>query len=886
MRHWLALAGRTWRTRWGRSLMATTAIALGVAVVVWVTCCYASMQSSLTEWVHHWIGRSHVNIESAGGRWGQISTQVLHRVESLDIVERATARLWYQMLVAPARPRPDQRYLWTVDAMGILPDREWAVRSLDLRAGRLLEPDDARGMMMEADFADQLGLTVGEEVAIYHYTHHDRRKTFTIVGLVERHRISRFHPPMVWLPLSQVQALNRKPGVITDVDVILRDGSLAGIRAAQPIIEQAAAGTGDVVKVTTSEVRQRNLEFAQRETAFVMLLLSCIALFTAFFIILSTLSMGMVERIRQMGLMRCIGLTRWQLGALATAEVLPLGVVGVAAGLPLGWLLTLATVQIVPEYVGRAVLNVPGLWLAAGGGMLTTLLGSALPTLRAMTTSPLAAVRASGRRVSGALDLAAAGAGLAMIAAHYVMVHELPIVWWIRRLPAFTGLLLLYAGYALAAPLLVRTLGAPAVRIAAGALHVRRQLLADQVGRAAWRGAGICCGLMVGLSVIVAMVVKYESMLAGWQFPKQFPEAAIYTYEHQPPARLARLTDVPGVRQLAVAGEFRCEVDQQFIIPWLKQSLRVIATDARSLETMIKLDYLEGTEADALARFRRSGYCLLTREYAHTHNKHLGDVLRIRYGDRRTTLEVAGVIASPAIDIAVSFFQRGGEFQWLAVGSIFADRDDVARRLGMDTANMFMVNLTADPPPGFFPSLPPEPRAAKWRRHGEDFVLNEMLERLDRPRHEKGSARQFKQSIEEGLRPMVHMATAIPAVALVIAALGVANLMLANVTHRQRQLALMRAVGTTRWQVLRLVIGEALVLGMLGSGLGILLGMQLAYSSNVLTLRFSGFQAGWAIPWVWVGYGVALTVGLCLIAGLMPALRAARGNVVEALHTA
>jgi putative ABC transport system permease protein len=127
--------------------------------------------------------------------------------------------------------------------------------------------------------------------------------------------------------------------------------------------------------------------------------------------------------------------------------------------------------------------------------------------------------------------------------------------------------------------------------------------------------------------------------------------------------------------------------------------------------------------------------------------------------------------------------------------------------------------------------------------------------------------------------------TAIPLMSLLVAALGVANLMMANVASRQRQIAVMRAVGATRWQMVRLVMGEAIILGMLGSAMGILLGLHLAANSNYVTEKVWGFEPVWTIPWGWVGGAVAITSAACLIAGIFPARLAARSNIVSAMQS-
>src|SRR6185369_12356987 len=84
----------------------------------------------------------------------------------------------------------------------------------------------------------------------------------------------------------------------------------------------------------------------------------------------------------------------------------------------------------------------------------------------------------------------------------------------------------------------------------------------------------------------------------------------------------------------------------------------------------------------------------------------------------------------------------------------------------------------------------------------------EAVERLEeRLGLEKGSsafatAAQLKQTIDKNLTNVTLLLSAVPFVGLVVAALGLGNLMMANVTSRRREIAVLRAVGTTRSQIL------------------------------------------------------------------------------------
>ena len=83
MQHWLQIATRSWRTKLGRTALTIVAIALGVGVVVWVTCCYESVRRGVNEVVLKWIGRSHVVVESSAGVWAVFDADVEDLVKTV-----------------------------------------------------------------------------------------------------------------------------------------------------------------------------------------------------------------------------------------------------------------------------------------------------------------------------------------------------------------------------------------------------------------------------------------------------------------------------------------------------------------------------------------------------------------------------------------------------------------------------------------------------------------------------------------------------------------------------------------------------------------------------------------------------------------------------------
>jgi putative ABC transport system permease protein len=115
------------------------------------------------------------------------------------------------------------------------------------------------------------------------------------------------------------------------------------------------------------------------------------------------------------------------------------------------------------------------------------------------------------------------------------------------------------------------------------------------------------------------------------------------------------------------------------------------------------------------------------------------------------------------------------------------------------------------------------------------------------------------------------------AVALLVGGIGVANTMVISVLERRAEIGLRRSQGATRGHIRIQFLGEALLLSVLGGGVGISLG-------SGVTGVYASLQ-GWPIEvpaWVMAG-GIAVTLMIGAVAGLYPAIRAARVAPTEAL---
>jgi putative ABC transport system permease protein len=824
-----------------------------------------------------------------------------------------------------------------VDAIGIDAGTEYVFREYREVHGRLIEPGERGVAVIEAKSAKEWDVSIGDSIRMAVFAG-GPAALFTVVGTYETRRVAEFQRPTVLLPLSDLQVLKKETGQVTVIDLMLKDASAEGLRHTAEQVRGIVKQTGANYQVSTAEAKLQQLREAERVTQLILTLVAFVALLTSFFIILTTMSMGIVERIAVMGMMRCVGVTRLQLASLVLLEAVPLGIVGVVAGLPIGLGLTHLGAMLVPKYVPGVAISAWGMRLAIAGGAATTLAAAGLLVLQVCRVSPLEAANPEAKPPRTSLALVAAVAGAAVLAAHQWMIASVETAQWFEPIIAFCGVATIYVGYVLLAPALVLLAGTAVVHVVSAGLRVRRKLARDQIGRSPWRSAAVCWMLMVGLSLIVYIAVRTESIIGAWDFPSKLPATFVWSPDHVAYATIEQVKRVPGVADTTVVCDIACKAgdpkaEATSFIQGLKDRFKqpvpstFVAGELETFLQMTKLGFLQGDLDSAVAKLKRGGYVLLPPESARTYGLGVGDRITITVG------------------------RRSAEFE--AAGSFLGTLDDARRHFGIDRVSMFMLDIDlprsrrpaefrAEAPPEFprrrlaelllawkgrlpneretLTRLAPalrefveddeavladdaaaelarfalalrdtEPRwedvgsQERWDLFRERLVLRKVASVMQRPHAIMASLRTLKESIDRDIREVTLLMSAIPAVALIVAMLGVANLMMVNVSARSRQIAVVRAVGATKSQIVRLVLAEALTLGALGSVVGVALGLHSAISMNALSARLIGIEPVFTVPWGHVVGGIGLTVLICLLASVAPARYAARNNIVDAI---
>ena len=133
----------------------------------------------------------------------------------------------------------------------------------------------------------------------------------------------------------------------------------------------------------------------------------------------------------------------------------------------------------------------------------------------------------------------------------------------------------------------------------------------------------------------------------------------------------------------------------------------------------------------------------------------------------------------------------------------------------------------------------------------------------------------FLAAIQDTNREIASLIIIIALISLLVGGLGIANVMLVSVTERTREIGIRRSLGANRLHILVQFLTEAVVLGITGGLLGVVLGT---------TFNHLAIGPDAALSWDWVGYSFAICAGIGVVSGVYPATQAAYKNVLEALR--
>ncbi|MER6690322.1 ABC transporter permease [Streptomyces minutiscleroticus] len=724
-------------------------------------------------------------------------------------------------------------------------------RTMKISSGRAPRGPDQ--IMVDADTADKHGLGLGDEIGVITAVGTHRAKISGIADFT----VTNPGAAMFYLDTETAQrALVGEAGVFTNVNVTAAPG-VADAR----LKEDVAAGLGGAYKVqTAAEVADANsadLKGFLDVMKYALLGFAGIAFLVGVFLIINTFSMLVAQRTREIGLMRAIGSSRKQVNRSVLVEALLLGLFGSVLGVGAGVGLAIGLMELMGSMgMNLSTDDLTVTWTTPVAGLVlgvvVTVVAAYLPARRAGKVSPMAALRDAGApadaragAVRAVLGLLLTGAGGFLLYLSGAAEKAGEGALWLGG-----GVVLSLLGFVVVGPLLaggvVRVLGALVLRVFGPVGRMAERNALRNPRRTGATGAA----LMIGLALVACLSVVGSSMVAsatdqldksvGTDFIVQSDSGQLLT-----PQAVEAAKSAEGLERVT---EYRV-LDASLTLPdgRTAKDETINAADPTYAQDL-RVETVAGNLADAYRPESMSVF----EGFADKYGLEVGSKVEVAFADGRSAELTVRAITSDEVVV-----DKGAMYVSIATAAKYVPAD----RMPLDAL--------------LFASA----------RDGQEEAAYAALKTAldDYPQYTVRDQTDYKEALQDQIGQLLNVVYGLLALAIVVAVLGVVNTLALSVVERTREIGLMRAIGLSRRQLRRMIRLESVVIALFGALLGLGLGIGWGATAQQL-LALEGLTV-LEVPWPTILTVFACSALVGLFAALVPAFRAGRMNVLNAIAT-
>ena len=623
------------------------------------------------------------------------------------------------------------------------------------------------------------------------------------------------------------------------------------IRAALPAgVEVRTQGTG------TNENRRMLAAFRWN-----LRLLSYIALIVGAFLIFNTISVSVVRRRPETGIVRALGASRGAVLAAFIGEATFFGLAGAALGLPVGRVMASGAVKLMAATVeslyvssrpGSIELSIWSMVLAFVIGVGVAIASAYSPAREASLVSPVEAM-ARGRREymtrmhkSRDLWIALVLGILAAAASSVPAIEGKPVFGYLAAV-------LLVVASALAIPAFTDAVISRSSRWLGKILGVEALLAAQSLSGSLRRTSVLVGALSTAIAMVTSvgiMVGSFRETVLIWMNDRLPADLYLRPAGEPAPDRhptvsleLAdKLSKLPGV---AAVDRLRA-----YEISYDGMPATLASVDLSALRSEHRSNFFSGRSTEqVLSQIRDADAVVVSEPFTYKHHVRPGDTIALALGTARPSFRVVDV-----------YYDYGSER-----GSLLMDRQTMLRYLPDPAPSNLAIYVASNA--------------------SVENVREEITQASVGYRVLVASNRDLRAEAIRIFDRTFAITYALEAVAVIVAVMGIAGALLALVIDRRHELGLLRFLGAAAGQVRKQILVEAGLLGLLANFAGLALGFAL---SLVLIYVINKQSFGWTIRFHWpvaVLLGAISVVYIAtVLAGLYPAQVAVRLNPLEAVH--
>ncbi|WP_433398476.1 ABC transporter permease [Streptomyces sp. CA-146814] len=727
------------------------------------------------------------------------------------------------------------------------------LRSMEITSGHA--PRGPTEVMVDADTAKKHKLELGDELRTITATGDIKAKISGIASLT----VTNPGAAIVYLDTATAQTrLLGGPDVFTQILVTAEDG------VSDTQLKKSVAAALDGSAAYKLQTQEEAAEANKNEMGafldvmkYAMLGFAGIALLVGIFLIVNTFSMLVAQRTREIGLMRAIGSSRKQVNRSVLLEAVLLGIVGSVLGVAAGIGLAVGLMKLMSA-VGMELSTrdltvawtTPAIGLALG--VVVTVLAAYIPARRAGKVSPMAALRDAGTPADGSSGWVRAGIGLVLTGAGAAAL------WATTQADKATegsgllavGVLLTLIGFIVIGPLLAG--------VVVRALSVVVLRLFGPVGRLAERNAlrnprrtgATGAALMIGLALVACLSVVGSSMVASATEELDKSVGADFIVQDSGtgrpivPQAAEALHAVPGLEHLTDYTYLKAKITA----PNGRTADEGITATDPTYQQDVRRTALSGDLAKAYDKNAMS----VGEDYAEKHGVKVGDTLTVAFTSGQSAKLKVAAITSDDTNI-----DRGAMYTNMTTATSYIPADRMPQNVAMFG------------------------KAEEGKEKEAYAALKSAL--VEYPVYKVQNQADFKEDLKNQIGQLLNIVYGLLALAIIVAVLGVVNTLALSVVERTREIGLMRAIGLSRRQLRRMIRLESVVIALFGALLGLGLGMGWGTAAQKL-LALEGLEV-LEIPWPTILTVFACSALVGLFAALVPAFRAGRMNVLNAIAT-
>jgi putative ABC transport system permease protein len=712
-----------------------------------------------------------------------------------------------------------------------------------LTTGRLLQNGDGQVALISEQFAEGLGIGVGDPVRLPGAS---GWQDFEVVGILNDPGIM-LGTQQVFMPIPAAQDLLNTPNRINIIMGRYVEGSDA--RAVDAAV-QSIFGRGYELSPLEggADIWAALMEFVN----VIFTMFGLVALALAGLIMYNTFRTRVAERQRDIGMLRAVGARRKTVMRAILFEGLILAVLGTVVGMLLGVAFAYgartafsnmleslmgstlgpprfdALTFIVTILFGLGVPLVSVLFPARGASRITP-----LEAMRPNTVQQEAAIRRS-RLIVGLICLVLGVAGL--LSGYFPLMA--------------LGMMIFLLALGLLGPLLISPITATFSRALNLIFGQEGEIAASNIARQPRRASITASSLMISLAILIGMGGMLASTYGG---ALHFLDSSLRS-DYIMMSTLVITNDTIGAGpDLAetvkrVRGvEDLTTMRQIDVLNADNVGFRLVGIDPLPYERIAGLSFVEG-DSSTFKQMPSGNAVIINGRYASQFGTKVGDTITLDGDHGPVEVQVAAI---------------GLDYLNMKLPTVYIDQTALTREYGVRNDVMLLINRE---PGADIEQLEEDLMAVTQAYPGFGIISREELWE---------SQKQMTDSATVGLNIFLAILAA-PAL------LGLANALSINVIERTREIGMMRAVGAKRRQIRRMVVAESLLLCLMGISLGAISGIMLSYVMTGV-LEFAGMHIPYNFPVA--GLIVAIAAGLIcgILAALIPARRASDLQIVAAL---